>query len=83
MHSSRPLSHGAMQTGHACKRPLRSEHRMRCALVMLQIIHRDLKAENVLLTGAGAKGSADAKLADFGLHKLVQSNTRRGFDAIK
>ncbi len=36
-----------------------------------QIIHRDLKAENVLLT-RGSDGRTNAKLADFGLHKLIR-----------
>ena len=38
---------------------------------LLQILHRDLKAENVLLT-TGPDGTRNAKLADFGLHKLVR-----------
>ena len=33
-------------------------------------MHRDLKAENVLLT-PGPDGEMRAKLADFGLHKMV------------
>lgn len=49
-----------------------------------QILHRDLKAENVLLT-RGADGRLCAKLADFGLHKLVgrSSKAQWSFNDIK
>ena len=36
-----------------------------------QILHRDLKSENVLLA-RDEQGQQQAKLADFGLHKLVR-----------
>ena len=39
-------------------------------LPRVQIIHRDLKAENVLLAPAD-DGTLNARLADFGLHALV------------
>ena len=35
------------------------------------VVHRDLKLENMLLTGINP-AAADAKLADFGLCKLVK-----------
>lgn len=41
------------------------------------IIHRDLKLDNVLLTG-GPVHSAQAKLADFGLHKRVRAILQSG-----
>ncbi|GAB4820768.1 hypothetical protein N2152v2_007814 [Parachlorella kessleri] len=41
-----------------------------------KVIHRDLKLENVLLTSTDLS-KADAKLADFGLARLLQSSLRR------
>ena len=35
------------------------------------IVHRDLKLENILLT-SGQPQRASAKLADFGLHKMIK-----------
>lgn len=35
------------------------------------IVHRDLKLENILLTSP-VPSHADAKLADFGLHKMIK-----------
>ena len=35
------------------------------------IVHRDLKLENILLTSP-YPGRAHAKLADFGLHKMIK-----------
>jgi serine/threonine protein kinase len=35
------------------------------------IVHRDLKLENILLTSP-IPARADAKLADFGLHKMIK-----------
>jgi serine/threonine protein kinase len=35
------------------------------------IVHRDLKLENILLT-SGQPARASAKLADFGLHKMIK-----------
>ena len=37
------------------------------------VVHRDLKLENMLLTGLDPS-TADAKLADFGLCKLVKAS---------
>lgn len=43
------------------------------------VVHRDLKLENMLLTGL-LPAAADAKLADFGLCKLVKvSSCIEGF----
>jgi serine/threonine protein kinase len=39
-------------------------------------MHRDLKAENVLLVTA-EDGQLGAKLADFGLHKVVRMPGKR------
>lgn len=39
------------------------------------VVHRDLKLENMLLTGLDP-ATADAKLADFGLCKLVKVGDR-------
>lgn len=38
-----------------------------------QIIHRDLKSENILLTGEPGE-PLNALICDFGLHKLVKLN---------
>ena len=38
------------------------------------VVHRDLKLENLLLTGSNP-AKADAKLADFGLCKLIKVNS--------
>lgn len=35
------------------------------------VVHRDLKLENILLTSPNP-ATADAKLADFGLHKCIK-----------
>ncbi|KAK9811579.1 hypothetical protein WJX72_006439 [[Myrmecia] bisecta] len=40
------------------------------------IIHRDLKLDNVLLTNR-RPGKADAKLADFGLHRMIKDLSTR------
>lgn len=41
------------------------------------MLHRDLKLENVLLTG-GKPGAATAKLADFGLARMLTSGGAKG-----
>ncbi len=40
------------------------------------IVHRDLKLENILLTSPHPS-KADAKLADFGLHKCIKVRKSR------
>lgn len=42
------------------------------------VIHRDLKADNILLTGTGS--DSVAKVADFGLHALVERRRKAGKD---
>ena len=44
------------------------------------VVHRDLKLENMLLTGLNP-ATADAKLADFGLCKLVKVGS--GWDGVR
>lgn len=39
------------------------------------IVHRDLKLENILLTSP-IPARANAKLADFGLHKMIKVTLR-------
>jgi serine/threonine protein kinase len=56
----------------------------------LGIVHRDLKLDNILLTGTG--NSRDIKIADFGLSALVrigelgydpyESTKRKGYKAL-
>mmetsp|Transcript_5089 Transcript_5089/g.16621 ORF Transcript_5089/g.16621 Transcript_5089/m.16621 type:complete len:214 (+) Transcript_5089:105-746(+) len=46
------------------------------------VIHRDLKLENILLDNKDAK-KANAKIADFGLHKVINQSLRKQTEASK
>lgn len=63
-----------VQAAHMMKQILRGIH----YLHSLGVVHRDLKLDNLLLSGSGP--SADVKIADFGLSALVRLD-EEGYDA--
>ena len=70
--------------GQLCKGPVKREA---CAMSFLRefnLIHRDIKPQNVLLCPAGEDGIPVLKLADFGAStKVLSGDTSQGNSVIK
>lgn len=71
-----PSNSSEVKAAYSWKDALRWLQQIASALKYLHglrpmVVHRDLKLENLLLTGSNP-ATADAKLADFGLCKLVK-----------
>lgn len=76
LHQMFPSNSSTIEAAYSWKDALRWLQQIASALKYLHglhpmVVHRDLKLENLLLTGSNP-ATADAKLADFGLCKLVK-----------
>ena len=76
LHQMFPSNSSEVEAAYSWKDAFRWLQQIVAALKYLHglrpmVVHRDLKLENLLLTGSNP-GTADAKLADFGLCKLVK-----------
>lgn len=76
LHQMFPSNSSEVEAAYSWKDAFRWLQQIAAALKYLHglrpmVVHRDLKLENLLLTGSNP-GTADAKLADFGLCKLVK-----------
>lgn len=76
LHQMFPSNSSAVEAAYSWKDALRWLQQIAGALKYLHglrpmVVHRDLKLENLLLTGTNP-AKADAKLADFGLCKLIK-----------
>ena len=87
LHQMFPGNSSPVATNYTWLDAFRWLHQIAAALKYLHslrpmVVHRDLKLENMLLTGL-VPAAADAKLADFGLCKLVKVSSCAGGFAVR